>query len=63
MKFKYQGHVISGEIVSTHISSDDERYFVKVVEPVPEEIQCSTRSGNLWPIEGSILLAEGVIND
>lgn len=55
--FNYQGSVVSGTIESTYKSSGKTSYFLKV-QNVPEEIQCTSRGGNLWPIEGSLLLVD-----
>ena len=61
-KFKYQGYTVKGSIESTYKSSKGRRYFVKLAGKIPEEIQCTSRGGNLWPIEGSLVLVEEKIS-
>lgn len=62
-KFKYQGYIVEGNVESTYISSKGRKYFVKLAGNIPEEIQCTSRGGYLWPVEGSLVLVEGKNHD
>jgi len=55
-QYNYQGHVVSGTVESTYVSSKGRNLFIKLSGDIPEEIQCTSRGGNTWPIEGSLVL-------
>lgn len=62
MKFKWQGVTLEGEINSLYVANGKRSLFMEITGKVPKKVQCTTR-GHLWPIQGSIVIAESVVKD
>lgn len=62
MKFKWQGVTLTGEKAGGVRKEGKTKWFMFITGKVPKKVQCETR-GHLWPVTGSIVLAEELIRE